>query len=249
MVALSFVCLVYPGSLFAETQEDGAAPTLDVYVTPGVVPAVDSAKKKELQKELSQKAKVAKDQKKALEKQLKAELGKDKDKWPPEKQEELRQAEDVEKMILMELESLDLKQKDLDDTAEDIKRSIQGEGMAKAKKHIRLVEAAEGAALRVEVMGRRKEGSGGLVACATCYYYVYLKITPGVGFNAETFSQIAPKGGFLDNVRRIHQYRADEPFWIIEAGNTGRWGNAANQGAGALNDFIEENMSALTTQP
>ena len=109
MMAMLFVCLVFPGSLVSQTHEESAAATLDVYVTPGVVPTVDSAKKKELQKELKQKATVARDQKKALEKQLKSELGKDKDKWPPEKQEELRQSEDVEKMILMELESLDLK--------------------------------------------------------------------------------------------------------------------------------------------
>jgi hypothetical protein len=194
---------------------------------------------------LKGKASEAKDRKKALEKQLKSELGGDKDKWPPEKREELLQAEDVEKMILLDIESLNVKQKDLTDTAEDIKRSIQGEGMAKVKKYIRLVETPEEADLTAEVMGRRREGTGGLVACVDCWYYVYLKVTPGAGVDAGTLDGLSSKTGFIEGVRRIHQYQAEEPFWILEAGSTGRWGNAANQGAGALNNFIEGNETVL----
>ncbi len=237
--------LISSGSLFSQTGKEDVGAPLNVYVTAKTIQPVDSATKKQLQKELKGKASEAKDRKKALEKQLKSELGGDKDKWPPEKREELLQAEDTEKMILLELESLDVKQKDLDDTVGDIKRSIQGEGMAKVKKYIRLVETPEEADLTAEVLGRRKEGGGGLVACADCSYFVYLKVTPEAGIRSENLGGLAPKTGFLVGVRRIHQYQDQEPFWILEAASTGRWGNAANQGAGALNNFIEDNQTVL----
>lgn len=194
MLAMTFcIFFAFAGVLISQTGEQSTGNTLNVYVAPRIVEAVDSATKKQLQKVLKAKASEAKDQKKNLEKRLKAELGDDKDKWPPEKQEELRQAEDVEKMILVELESLNIVQKDLTDTAEDIKRSIQGEGLAKVKKYIHLVEAAEEADLTAEVICRRRVGVPGLVACVDCDYYVYVKITPVAGINVENLSKVPQK--------------------------------------------------------
>lgn len=213
---------------------------MNVYVMAGTVEKVDSATKKQLQKELKGKASQAKDQKKSLEKQLKSQFGGDKDKWPPEKLKEYRNAEDAEKMILMEMERLSIVQKDLDDTTADIKRAIQGEGFAKVKKFIHLVETPEAADLTAEVMCRRREGIPGLVACADCTYYVYLKLHPQAGINKENLDQISPKG-----VIRIHQYKEEEPYWIIEAADQGKWGNAANAAAGSLNNFIEESQAIL----
>lgn len=231
------------GWLLSQSTGENSGMAMNVFVTAGTVQTVDSATKKQLQKELKAKASQAKDQKKSLEKQLKAQLGGDKDKWPPEKREELHRAEDVEKMIRVQIESLDIVQKDLDDTAEDIKRSIQGEGFAKVKKYIRLVETREEADLTAEVICRIREGVPGLLACVDCDYYVYIKLYPEAGVNAANMSQVSPKG-----VRRIHQYREEEPYWIIEAWSQGKWGNAANQGAGSLNNFIEENQSVLKTK-
>jgi hypothetical protein len=236
--------LLVPGASISQTESEPLA----VYITARTVEALDSATKKQNQKTLKEKAKAAKDRKKALEKELKTQLGGDKDKWPPEKQEELRQAEDAEKMVLMELETLNVKQKDLDDSVGDIQRSIQGDGMAKVKKFIRVVERPEEADLKAEVMGRLQVGSGGLVACLDCQYYVYLKITPEAGVHTESLASLSPKSGGFEGARRIHQYKVDEPFWIIEAGSTGRWGNAANQAAGALNHFAEENRSVVKTR-
>jgi hypothetical protein len=236
--------LLVPGLAFSQTEP---AP-LAVYILSRTVETMDSATKKENQKLLKAKAKEAKERKKALEKELKAKLGGDKDKWPPEKQEEYRQAEDAEKMILMELETLNVKQKDLDDSVGDIQRSIQGDGMAKVKKFIRLVDRPEEADLTAEVMGRLQVGTGGLVACMDCQYYVYLKIKPEAGVHEGNLASLSPKSAGFEGARRIHQYKAEEPFWIIEAGSTGRWGNAANQAAGALNHFAEENRAVVKTR-
>jgi Skp family chaperone for outer membrane proteins len=236
--------LLVPGLSFSQTEP---AP-LAVFIMARTVETVDPATKKENQKLLKEKAKEAKERKRALEKALKAELGGDKDKWPEEKQEEFRQAEDAEKMILMELETSNVKQKDLDDSVGDMKRSIQGDGMAKVKRFIRVVDRPEEADLTAEVMGRLQVGAGGLVACMDCQYYLYLKIRPEAGVHAENLASLSPKSGGFEGARRIHQYKAEEPFWIIEAGSTGRWGNAANQAAGALNHFAEENRSVVKTR-
>jgi hypothetical protein len=216
--------------------------TLNVYITSLALAQHDSAAKKTLRKDLEKKYSEAKKQKKELEKQLKAQFGKDKKMWPLETQQKFKQAEDLERMVTVEFVALENTQKDLDDTVADMKRTILGEGVPKPKKYLNLVGTPEEADLVVEVMSRKREGVPGLVACVDCTYFVYLKVTPAVEIDTTKLGMVVPENF---GVRRIHQYRSDEPFWIIEASSLARWGHAANQAAGALNKFVEENIGVF----
>ncbi len=88
---------------------------------------------------------------KALDKQLKDQLGKKRESWPPEKDDELYRLEEAEALAEADYEYRKIDPKGIADSVEDLTESIQGKGMAGRKERIILTSSADDADLVVEV--------------------------------------------------------------------------------------------------
>src|SRR5688572_2685277 len=133
---------------------DGPEVPLRVFVTAAQVEArkdVDDATKKALKAKRDE----AREARKALEKQLKDQLGKKRETWPPEKDDELYALEEAEALAEADYEYRKIDPKGIADSVKDLTESIQGKGVAGRKERITLVESAADADLVVEVQARR----------------------------------------------------------------------------------------------
>src|SRR5262245_61217264 len=127
---------------------------LKVYVTTAQVEPrkdVDEATKNALKAKRDQ----AREARQALEKQLKAELGKKRESWPPEKDDQLYQLEEAEALADADYEYRKIDPKGLSDSAKDVSNSFQGKGIAGHKDRVEMVGSAAEADLVVEVAARR----------------------------------------------------------------------------------------------
>lgn len=123
---------------------------LRVFVTAAHVEArkdVDDATKKALKAKRDE----TREARKALEKQLKDQLGKKRESWPPEKDDELYRLEEAEALAEADYEYRKIDPKGIADSVEDLTESIQGKGMAGRKERIILTSSADDADLVVEV--------------------------------------------------------------------------------------------------
>lgn len=199
---------------------------------------LSKSEKKAREEELKNREKEAEQTRKALYERLKSELGKDQDDWPDEQREEYRRAWEAESMSEFELDYhrsgavADGKQKDLDDSLEDIREAIQGKGLSRKHESISLVESEERAHLIVEILDRAsfKFGDNKVLA---------VKISPAETHRFEALEYVGPKES--NNVRVRHAFSEEEPYWIMECSAHGNmWRNTAAMVAGVLNTFIKE---------
>lgn len=237
----AFLATLVLAAVPLEFQEAGHQP-LNVYLFGRTgIEELSKSEKKALEKELKPKVKEAEQARKDLEKQLKKQYGKKREGWPVENQEEYRRAEVAEVMARFELEYLGGTQQEVYDSVEDIFRAIEGKGIAREKKLIQRVETQEQAHLVVEILGRREKYKSLLVK--DCI--IAIKISPGEALRSAPLADISPEKGFGREVRMVHAFREEEPYWIIECVDTGRWSNAANAVAGTINAFIKDNQTVL----
>ena len=228
--------------------------SLAVFVTAAQIQDVTKLDKATEQK-LLDAIKSASNARKALEKDLKARHGKKREAWPAEAQDKLEEAEETEAIASAEWAYRKVKQEGLSDTAEDIRKSIVGEGTAGKKDHITLVTSAADAELIVEVAGRRSSYGGlnqGLMALRDDQFYINLVLKPGPKLPAERFAAV-PKTYRMRRLGhqafRLAQPRADAPFWRFESYGMMRWGAAANTASVLIEDFIDKNYEAMMASP
>jgi hypothetical protein len=212
------------------------------------VPKIEPGDRKAVRKELEAKWRAAHDTRKAAEKELKAQHGKKKDAWPPETQAVYLELEDDEAEAEAALAYLDVNPKGLSDSAQDIRESLAGKGMAGAKEYAKYVNDAELADIIVEVVGRRSTKSDPTLLRDN-QYYVAFKIKGGPNFDASRLGKVPPKytgGGFGRRSVKIHTWSAEEPYITLEAFEMMRWASVGNTASAIINTFLKDNYAALT---
>lgn len=249
-VSVAALCLVVSAPAIAhepETKADGSEP-LNVFLSARTVgEPLSKAEKEAREDELERTKKETKKARKALDKKLKAEHGKDRDEWPDDQWEAYRLAMEAESMAHFEHNYLRSgaaakgKQKDLNDSRQDIQEAIEGKSWSREQGEISLVKSSNDAELLVEVFDRASFRFGD-------HKVIVVKISPAVSQRSPELADISPD----DSDRRIvvrHHYRDEEPFWLVEVAEFGNmWRNNAALVAGVLTRFIQENRGALANE-
>ena len=224
---------------------------LKVFVTAAQVEArkdVDDATKKALKAKRDE----AREARKALEKQLKDQLGKKRETWPPEKDDELYQLEEAEALAEADYEYRKIDPKGIADSVQDLTESIQGKGVAGRKERINLVTSADEADLVVSVMARRS-GKTLPTQLKPDRCFLLFTVGPGGKGNPKSFARVPanyrPKKFGLA-AWRIASPKEGKQVFTFESYNGnmeqfGCQGQAANMASAAIDKFIEDNYSIL----
>jgi hypothetical protein len=209
-------------------------------------------------KALKEKREAAKEARKALEKQLKDQLGKKRETWPPEKDDELYVLEEAEALARADYEYRKIEPKQVTDAVNDIRKSVEGKGTAGRKERVILAGSAQDADLVLEVLARRAEKVLP-TDFKPSWCYVFFSIGPGGKTPAPQFAKIPAnyriRKGFGWGIFKIAGPSASSPVFKFESNNqmtSGAWGSfgchgsAANAASAAVDKFIEDNYSTLT---
>jgi hypothetical protein len=206
---------------------------------------------KDTEKQLVAAIKDAEKARKDLDKALKAQYGNKRDQWPEEAQNRYYDAEEAEALANADWAYRKVRQMGLSDSAEDIRKSLVGDGMAGRKDNVTLVTSRDEAQLIVEVNGRRSANrgtSGGLLALRDDSYWISFLVKAGPQLTPEKFAAVPPTYRFKrfgHTVWRLAMPRTDSPQWRFEAFGNQRWGNAANEASLLVEDFIAKNYDAM----
>jgi hypothetical protein len=209
-------------------------------------------------KALKEKRQAATEARKALEKQLKDQLGKKRDTWPPEKDDELYALEEAEALARADYEYRKLDPKNVTDSVNDIKKSIEGKGTAGRKERVTLAASEQEADLVLEVLARRAEKVLP-TDFKPSWCYVFFSVGPGGRTSPKQFAKVPAsyriRKGFGWGIYKIAGPSTSAPVFKFESNNqmtSGAWGSfgchgsAANAAAAAVDKFIEDNYSTLT---
>jgi hypothetical protein len=180
------------------------------------------------------------------------QFGKDAEKWPAETRDAVQAAHEA----LMQAQAdwfyvVELKQKDLDDSAADLAKALA------EKRGVRVAADAAGADLVLEVAGRARvqgEGWGGQGAPES---QLVFKAIPGPGLDVAALAKSAaswdPSAGFWSkaSTHTWHRLTAAEPHWLLMsrkpgAGWMASYKGAAGEAAKAVETFAVQNAAALT---
>jgi hypothetical protein len=211
-------------------------------------------------KALKEKRQAATDARKALEKQLKDQLGKKRETWPPEKDDELYALEEAEALARADYEYRKIEPKQVTDAVNDIRKSVEGKGTAGRKERVTLVGTEQDADLVLEVLARRAEKVLP-TDLKPSWCYVFFSIGPGGKTPAKQFAKVPAsyriRKGFGWGIYKIAGPNASAPVFKFESNNqmtSGAWGSfgchgsAANAAAAAVDKFIEDNYSILASK-
>ena len=226
-------------------------PTRSVFITAGTL---EVAKGEE--KELRTKASDAYKARKEAEKKLKEQLGKKREAWPPEKDEELYVLEEAEAVAMAAWQYRKIDPKAVADAIKDLSRAAEGKGMQAGKKnHITLANSAADAELVVEILARRSESKGGSFTATDCW--VLFGVGRGGKTSAANFAKIPadyrPRTSWKVNAYKIARPSAERPTFIFEGYNGGGssfgcHGAAANGASSLIDKFIEDHHARLVAK-
>jgi len=213
-----------------------------------------------MKKALKEKRREATEARKALEKQLKDQYGKKRESWPPEKEEELYALEEAEALARADHEYRKIDPKQVVDSVNDIRKSIEGKGTAGRKERVTLAGSEKEADLVMEVLARRAEKVLP-TDFKPSWCYVFFSIGPGGRTPPEQFGKVPAaykiRKGFGWGIYRIAGPSATAPVFKFESNNlqtSGAWGSfgchgsAANAAAAAVDKFVEDNYAVLTSR-
>ena len=173
---------------------------------------------------------------------LKKRYGKKLETWPEAERAAYREREETALRLESEIGWLQIDEHDIPDSLENLRGAVRGEGLTQRKKVVREVATPAEAHLVVEVVGRREMEHG------QKWYLVAFKASLGGQVDpARRDSGYWTKADW-DAPRRLHTFTPEEPYWVVETANVGRWFNAANDAAKAVERFIKENHDALGGQ-
>jgi hypothetical protein len=198
--------------VYAQTERS----PLKVFVTTAPQVAVD---KKALESEIQNF--------KALEAQLRAQYGKDVKNWPADKQAMISDAANRYNLAQSRLTYANVKIKDIEGSAKDVKENIGGKGiLSRKKKFLELAESREEADLVVEIVGRQ-----GAPAFMRGDRFICFDIITGPNLDAATLGKIPlewPASKYSDRCWRVHWYQPDAPFLRLEVKDVERWYDVAD---------------------
>jgi hypothetical protein len=237
------------GSLLLAVPLAADEAPLTVFVTSAQVAErkkVDDATRKDLKA----KRDAAREARKVLEKQIKAQHGKERDLWPPEKEAEFAEAEQAEAVARVDYEYIKVEPDKLKDSVKDIAESFQGKGMA-GRKDVVLVNSADEAKLVVEVQGRRGEKTLP-TQFKPDWCFVLFTLGPGGKTDPARFLKLPTDWKFKKFGLRAWQVatpKAEAPSFLYESQNTsmefGCFGSAANTASVLTEKFIDNYRSLL----
>ncbi len=174
-------------------------------------------------------------------KALKKAQGKKMETWPEAERAAYVAKEEAARRLESEIGWLPLKAGDISDSLEDVRGAVRGKGLSQRKKVVEEVTTPAEAHLVVEVIGRRTvEGPN--------WYVVAFKTSLGGKVDpARRGSGYWTKAAW-DAPFVLHTFTPDEPYWMLESADVGRWFNAGNDVAKAVERFVKDNHDALAGQ-
>jgi hypothetical protein len=238
-LALLLATTVAPGAAEAVAQD-----TIAVHVRAKEATRPEGEEKKALQKERRAEADAARNELKALEKDVKQQFGKKREQWPADRRAAVEKAEEKSVQASLKLQYLDIDPAGARDSAQDVRESLAGKGTAGAKEHVREVPKPEEADLVAEILGRRsvKGTDVGLLA-ALDDYYVWLRISAGGRTDPARLGRVPLM--WPGTARLVHSWTDGEPYWELEVMREGRWANVGNEVSRILNNFADESAAAI----
>ena len=223
---------------------------MTVFVTAAPVAEVKKVDK-DTETRLLAAIKDAKTKRADLEKTLKAQHGKKREDWPQDAQDTYADADEAVVLAEADYAYRKVKVEGLADSADDIRKSIAGEGLTGQKNGIRVVNTADDAQLIIEVNGRRSAASGntgGLLALRDDTFYISFLVKAGPKLPAERFASVPKTYRYrrmTQVVYRLGTPHPDAPWWRFESYGTFKWGSAANGASALVEDFIQKNYDAM----
>lgn len=228
-----------------------AGPSLAAEVAVLVTPAqvaerknVDEATKKMLKANKQ----AASEARKALEKEIKAQHGKKRETWPPDQDDRLAAAEEVEALANAGYEYLKVENKALKDSTKDVTEELNG--LVK-QKVVALVPGAAEADIVLQIEGRRGEKLlPTQLKPDRCY--VLFSLGPGGKTGAaERFAEVpASWRPRKVGANKVQAPKPDSPTFLFESNNgwaseMGCFSGAADAAAKTLQKMLEEHKGLV----
>jgi hypothetical protein len=173
---------------------------------------------------------------------FKKRYGKKLETWPEAERAAYLEREEAALRLESEIGWLEIDERDIPDSLEDLRGAVAGKGLTQRKKILREVATPAEAHLVVEVIGRRELEAG------QKWYRVAFKASLGGQVDPARRGSRYWAKALRDAPRELHAFTREEPYWIVETANVGRWFNAANDAAKAVERFVKENHDALCGQ-
>jgi hypothetical protein len=212
-----------------------------VHVTggPPIESGVAGAEWGSLNKQLEQASDAAEEAAKQLEKELKAQHGKNRAQWPPERLAEMEKAEAASGDAKTKALYPAVRQEDIDGTLWDMTKELD------KKERLVLVSNPDEADLIVRILGRRSPRALKLAAL--------LEIAPGPRLDKAALASqkiswpwLSSGARGVPSVNVLRAYRPDQPFWRVEVSGDGAAKKfAGHWGAVWLDKFAEMNTKAF----
>jgi hypothetical protein len=194
----------------------------------------------------------ARETRRAMEKQLRDELGRRRESWPPEKEHRLCAAEDEEALADAEYNYRKVDPKGLSDSVQDLIEAFEGKGSAERKERVALAASIAEADLVVGIAARRSEKTAPTqIKPDRCY--VLFTLGAGRLLDAARFALVPPEYRLKKvglSAWTVSGPRPGHPDFLFESYNGGgrEYGchaAAANAASLAVERFIEDNYRIL----
>jgi len=237
LVCQALAALVVTSSL------EAAAPPLGVLVS--VITTAPPARPTEAERQAVSDAYNAADSaRKELEKALKAQYGKKRERWPPAEQERLAAAEEARTRV----NTTFLYRRDSEPVTREwgaaIAQAIGRSGLTGPKENTREVSTPDQAALLLILVGVRNPSAVVEAADDRC---VKLRLARGPKLDAARFASVPstyrPKRA---QVTRLGVPGEDSSFWEFDACGLYPYFTTEESAANLVNDFVKDNLEALT---
>jgi hypothetical protein len=242
-------------AILAAAAEDRPAGALTVYVTvadPDPAPPIADV---DPSTALKLKRESVRMMRRALQKRLEQEVGKNRASWPPEKQAELLKMEDAEALAEADYEYRRSDPHSVFEVASALTEALQTRHVPGHADHARLADREADADLIVTVAATRT-GKTYPTQSRPDRCYVLFTVGPGTTISAARFAQV-PSSYQLKklglNAWKIAGPRPDAPVVYLEAYNGGgrEFGcasGAAAAAAAAVDRFAEDNYAVLAAK-
>jgi hypothetical protein len=188
-----------------------------------------------------------------LDESYRKQYGKKVETWPDDKREDLLAARDA----FLEAQtdwfySIDLKQKDIDDSVRELTEALEKTGTT-------VVDGPADADLLVEVLGRAKvthDGWGGGMGMKTSAAQIVLRVAPGGRMDtvrlARSDAAWDQRHSFWkkSDTSVVHRFTKDAPYWLLISTKPGAafmasYKGVARQAAEAIEKFGVENADKI----
>ena len=247
IAALVLASCFAPSSAFAAQQ----VRTMTVFVRLGdVITHTGEPTRAERQK-YEGAIRAAQENRRDLDKALKAQHGSKRERWPENALRQLQEADDRIALAISDWTYRDLKRDPKRpaspaDSVDDIKESMIGKGLATKREHIVVVPTAEEAQLIVEVEGRYRSGT--ILDPTNNEFWVRFGIRRGPKLSEKQFAAVPYlyqfRNGSFPTVR-LGAPGPASPFWRFDLAGLVTFSAAGLGVASLVEDFIAKHYDVM----